>query len=420
MMKKILLFLLFLSVIPLAQLKADSYTDGNGVTWQYTLNGGNATITGASPVPTVLNIPAKVGTALEYNVTAIGDWAFYNTNITKITAPASVITIGNYAFTNCYRLTNLELPGVETIGNQVFYGCSKLAGALELPNVTSIGNRAFQSLTGLIGKLELPRATTIGSQAFQYCTGLTGLELPNVTSIDDNAFHGCLGLIGDLELPNVTTIGSQAFGDCRGLTGKLNLPKVITIGNSAFSRASPRGKLELPNTLTTLGGSAFEACDYLETVKFENGTVLTNITGGQQFRDCISLKYIDMTGVTLPSGVTISKSSDYDSFFYGTLFYTMVYLPASAPTARRYEQNFVIGNTCDRFVVYDRHDRYKSGAVGCDYQILYPFTATTAEYIDRKFNSPNCKTICLPYKATLPAGLRAYKLVAKTGGGKRF
>ena len=85
-----------------------------------------------------------------YNVTSIGERAFYDSKLTSIKIPNSVTGIGNSAFAFCTSLTSLEIPNsVTSIGSSAFYHCYSLT-SIEIPDsVTSIGDYAFYGCTGL-------------------------------------------------------------------------------------------------------------------------------------------------------------------------------------------------------------------------------------------------------------------------------
>src|SRR5450756_2445529 len=106
---------------------ARAATDGD---YQYTVAGGNATITGYTGSGGVIVIPATLGTSPTYPVTSIGDSAFNSTQghlLTSVTIPVSVTSIGNFAFAGCTGLTSVTIPSsVTSIGNDAFFGCTKL------------------------------------------------------------------------------------------------------------------------------------------------------------------------------------------------------------------------------------------------------------------------------------------------------
>lgn len=397
---------------------------------------GNGAFSGCNHLIGSLSLP---------NATIIGNNAFIGChNLTGTLSMPNVTTIGASAFRGCSGFTgSLSLPNVTTIGNNAFQNCTGFNGTLSLPNVTSIGNYAFQSCSGFTGSLSLPKATTIGIAAFIYCsgftgtlslpeatilnesafntcTGLTGFSLPKATVLKDWAFNNCTGLTGVHTLPEATIIGQAAFFNCTGITA-LSLPKVTTIGNTAFQNCSGlTGTWILPKTLTRIGSLAFMSCNNLKAVIFENGTTLTHIIGYQHFLLCDNLQYIDMRGVTLPPGFIVSRNSSGLSLFMSVQPYTMIYLPATAPAAEANQENFVIGGICNKFVVYDTHSAYTMPHItnpGCNYPIQQSFTAATAEYKGRNIAGNRYSSLYLPYPATLPNGMRAYILQAKTVHG---
>ena len=410
------------------------------------------------------------------SVTTIGDGAFaYCYNLTgPLTIPSGVTTIGDHTFESCSGLTgSLIIPyGVTKIGDWAFNACTGLTGTLTIPNsVTTIGQSAFRN-NKLTGDLVIPNSVTaIGDEAFAYCNEFTGsltlsnsltkinkgtfnnctkltgnLIIPNgVTAIADEAFLSCGAFDGTLTIPNsVTTIGDGAFSGCRNLTGPLTLPSGITIiRNRAFSLCDNftgqliipsgvtkieeyafwgciklTGLLTIPSSVTSIGERAFGACHNLEAVKFEHNTAIT--LGNRLFDPMASwrmcLKYVDASEI--PAIAQPVTRDGTNSPFSATYPFTMVYLPAGSTPADAGQENFVIGNACDNFVVYDDHPRYKTGIImACDYSIKYPFTAVKATY-KRDFSNPyQYKTLYLPYPATLPNGMRAYTLQAKTVHG---
>ena len=309
-------------------------------------------------------------------------------------------------------------PKTATIIGEVLGGTA-FSGALNIPNdivhggthytVTKINDHAF-SFYEEATTFSIPTSvTTIGRNAFVNCRKMTGtLYLPNVTTIGNYAFMNCRGLTGKLELPNVTTIGNKAFESCKGLTS-LSLPKVTIIGGWAFSDCRGlEGVLELPKTLTSLGEYAFAYSfgTTIKAIKFENGT---NLLYPEHL--CFAgayVAYIDMVGVNFPSGFIASKNN------LGTSNYTMVYLPSTV-SINPSDINVVRGNICNKLEIHDESVNYYNRNIGCDYPILYPFTAAKATY-NRVFGA-TCQTLYLPYPATLPDGMRAYTLQAKTVHG---
>ena len=270
------------------------------------------------------------------SVTSIGNWAFRDCHgLTRVTIGNSVTFIGDSAFQGCSGLTSVTIPtSVTFIGDSAFQGCSGLT-SVTIPNsVTEIGIRAFSDCTGLTSMTIGNSVTKIGRNAFSGCSGLMSVIIPNsVTEIGIRAFNGCSGLTS-VTIPNsVTEIGIRAFSDCTGLTSvhiynlakwcaihfknttanplyyahhlylndteitNLTIPNSVTsIGNSAFSGCSGLTSVTIPNSVTEIGNYAFYDCNSLTSVTIPNS--VTEI-GDYAFRGCSGLK-----SVTIPDSVT--------------------------------------------------------------------------------------------------------------------
>ena len=112
------------------------YTDSTGL-WNYTLNGGNATIgdgswnggsatTLGTSLSGAITIPSTLG---GYPVTGIGLAAFYYcTSLTSIDLSGTQVTnIGQYAFSYCTSLeTIINIPDSVTTHTRQSFGCWKL------------------------------------------------------------------------------------------------------------------------------------------------------------------------------------------------------------------------------------------------------------------------------------------------------
>ena len=306
------------------------------------------------------------------SVTDILDFTFKGcTGLTSINIPNSVTQIGYEAFLGCSGLTSIDIPNsVTAIGDNAFSGCTGLASVVIGNAVTSISNSAFNGCTGLTSisvnngnpKFDsrnncnaiietasnslvfgcrntiIPNSvTTISDYAFNGCTGLTSIDIPNsVTAISNSAFNGCTGLTSisvdngnpkfdsrnncnaiietasnslffgcrNTTIPNsVTSIGNSAFAGCSGLTS-IDIPNsVISIGGGAFYRCTGLTSIDIPNSVISIGGGAFSYCTGLTSINIPNS--VTSI-GLQAFYYCIKL-----TSINIPNAVT---SIDDDAF----------------------------------------------------------------------------------------------------------
>ncbi|MBR5778006.1 MAG: leucine-rich repeat domain-containing protein [Bacteroidales bacterium] len=267
-----------------------------------------------------LVIPSSVThNGFTYSVTGIEEYAFIGcTGLTSVTIPNSVTEVSYSAFEGCTGLTSVTIPNsVTSIGYDAFKGCTGLTTL----NFNAINCSAFSYSSNPFD--DCPISTINIGDSVQhipayfahYKTSLSAITIPNsVTYIGGDAFNGCTGLT-TVTIPNsVTSIGFNAFG----------LVKYIiyngTATGSPWGALSVNGYVEdnfvyadstktvlkayigtstsvtIPNSVTSIGRSAFEGCTGLTTVTIPNS--VTSI-GMCAFEGCTGL-----TTVTIPNSVT--------------------------------------------------------------------------------------------------------------------
>ena len=279
---------------------------------------------------TAINIPESV--------TNIGRDAFRNcSGLTSITIPGSVMSIGDETFFGCSSLTSVAIGnGVTSIGESAFLDCSALT-SITIPNsVSSIGSGAFEGCTSLPVIDNLRYADTylvgavdktlsvynikegtrfIGSVAFNNCYNLKPFTIPeSVTSIGSGAFFDCSSLTSFTLPKNVTYVGSGLFSFCHNLTSV-----IVDAGNTTYdSRNGCNAIIEtasntlvaacmttdIPNSVTTIGESAFEYCYGITSLTIPNS--VTSI-GSRAFYCCG-----DLESVTIPESVTSIGSNAFN------------------------------------------------------------------------------------------------------------
>ncbi len=266
----------------------------------------------------------------EKPVTAIGDNAFEDSNLTSITIPNTITHIGNRAFSNIsssYYDSDLktiifeENSRLTYIGDEVFYGCDSLTNITIPDSVTSIGNSAFYNCDSLTSITILNSVTYIGNYAFAGCSSLTSIEIPDsVTSIGERAFASCSSLTS-ITIPNsVTYIGDSAFSYCYSLTS-ITLPfcppKLSDlIHTSTYNHVPESLKTVIITGGSSIGDKAFYDCDSLTSITIPGS--VTSI-GGSAFYGCSSLTSINFNG-TVAEWKAISKGTNWD---YDTPDYTV-------------------------------------------------------------------------------------------------
>ena len=316
-MKKILLSILLL-ILPMLASAYDCQVDG--IYYNLIPKGNVAEVTYQKYIPYyyqsdysgTLNIPESFTyNGVEYSVTTIGDYAFYDcSSLTSVTIPNSVTTLGNYAFRGCSSLTSVTIPN----------------------SVTSIGNNAFQYCSGLT-TITIPESmASIGDYAFEGCNDMTSVNITNLEAWCKIDFKSnplsfahhlyCNGEeIKDLVIPNtVTTIKSRAFTGCDGLTSVTIPTSVTSIGVHSFSYCSGLISMTIPNSVTNIEQFAFSCCNSLTSVTIPNSM---NYIPYGAFYNCSGL-----TSVTIPNSVMrIEKYA-----FYNCSGLTMVTIPESVNT----------------------------------------------------------------------------------------
>ncbi len=177
-----LLFLLALALAWAPDARAASETV-NGITWNYTVSNGKATLTKpAVPKNTTgaITIPSTLGGC---PVTDIGIWAFKNcTNLTSVTIGNGVTNIGEQAFKSCSGLVSLTIPD----------------------SVTSVGFAAFSGCSGLTSMVIPDGVTSIGPSAFAGCVNLTDAEIPAATNAT-----GIVNIIAEVTASNAVAIAQD-------------------------------------------------------------------------------------------------------------------------------------------------------------------------------------------------------------------
>jgi hypothetical protein len=155
--------------------------------------------------PKNVDIPATIDAT---PVTAIGQSAFSNKQLTGVTIPSSVTSIGHYAFSQ-NQLTSINIPNtVESIGSQAF-SQNQLTTANWPSGVTTISNSVF--MNNQLASFTIPATVTVIDEGAFMNNQLSSITIPSsVTTIDQMAF--ALNKIVSVTLPNsVTSLSPLAF-----------------------------------------------------------------------------------------------------------------------------------------------------------------------------------------------------------------
>lgn len=274
----------------------------------------------------------------------LGEEAFAGqTELTAITIPTTnFYMMQSRAFAGCTSLTSINIP-VNNNGDQyelydeIFADCTSLSSVTLPSNLKSLPNGLFKDCTSLQSITIPDSVTKIGLAVFEN-TALTSLHISsNVTQIDHNdseysynnsPFKGTAKTLTSITV-DPANANFDSRNDCNAIirkdtneliAGSKNtvIPNTVTsIGKSAFEGCTDMTNLVMPNSVTQIKSFAFKDCSNLTNVTFS--TSLTTI-GNQAFSNCSSI-----TALNLPSGLTrLGRQA-----FYLCTGVTSLYLPAT-------------------------------------------------------------------------------------------
>lgn len=325
------------------------------------------------------------------NITAIGQHAFHNTNLSgPLILPNGITLLGSQCFYECKGLSSLILPqSLEYIGDHAFCDCTNLSGTLNIPeSVTCIGNYTFHTCK-FTGNLILPKNLGyLGVGAFSGSSFTGNLTVPEkIKTIKEYTFMGCSGLNGILTLPkNLVTIESSAFSSC-GFRGTLALPEtLIVIGNNAFYGNKFSGNLVLPKNLEVMGSAAFSGCQRLTGVV----EIPDNIVSIPEntFANCRQLE-----GVVLPKGIESVQSGAFRDCFQ------LNAITSKAQTPPRIDADAFAGVAKDNFTVEVPEEAVADYITAPGWREFKRFAAhrefSVSRNLFRALNAPLSKTVVM-------------------------
>ena len=218
-----------------------------------------------------VDIPSSViSNGITYAVTSIGGHAFDGcTGLTSVKIPNSVTSIGGGAFEDCTGLKEVHISDLASWCNIDFDNLSTSSNPLCYAHNLYLNGE-------LVTELIIPDGVSkIKNYAFEGCSGLTSITIPNsVTSIGSRAFYGCSGL-EEVHISDLASWCNIVFNDYVSnplyyahnlyLNGELVTELVIPDGvskikNYAFEGCSGLTSITIPNSVTSIGGSAFYNC----------------------------------------------------------------------------------------------------------------------------------------------------------------
>ena len=247
----------------------------------------------------------------------ISQYSFYGTALESIVIPSSIENIGKYAFGNCTKLVDIQLTdGIKQLGmfeGYAFSNCS-VEKIIIPPSIEKITKYCFSDCTKLTRvqfTVNIEKAK-LEEGIFKNCTALNDVVLPeDMLYLGNNMFEKCTSL-ESINLPeNLRELGDYCFKGCSKLTS-LNIPESIKrIGKYCFEDTSI-GKIALPRTVTEIEGYTFSGCTSLGTVEFDYFDTIEEIPVEQGLQVIKSNAFYDsvVTNLNIPYTIqTIEKDA---------------------------------------------------------------------------------------------------------------
>ena len=231
--------------------------------YKYKVSGEEATITVYTGSEEVVSVPSVIE---GYKVTAIGNNAFKDVKeISKVNIPEGISKIGNGAFSDCTNLKQINLPeGLKIIG------------------YSFIADTAVKSLW--VPKTVIDGANPAGN-------GIT----EGAIALEEVIFEE-----GMTKIPDYFCANSKA----NVTLVKVEIPESVTeIGRSAFYKCSGVKSIKFPKKISKIGSSAFRYCTGLKKIEFQENDKKVKDTNGQErlyplvldrssFSDCTGLEEV--------------------------------------------------------------------------------------------------------------------------------
>lgn len=269
--------------------------------------------------------------------TEIPNYCFQEcTNLSSISMPSTITTIGGGAFWGCSSLNTIDLSNIQYIKGEAFL-LSGITGVIDLPNIISLGGynnksgvfKACQNITQVNLGSNFDGNMTYSDSMFEGCSSINSVTgFDDVTSIGSFMFKNSHIQSVDFDFSKITSIGVHAFYNCSNLNKTIDLSSVDTIEQGAFYGCGnviisnfPRisnyagntfayiknSTIMIPKEVTSIEGNCFWQCESLQTLSFEQDSLLTSI-GSTAFMKCYYLQ-----SIVLPEGVTTIGQQAFDA-----------------------------------------------------------------------------------------------------------
>ena len=250
---------------------------------------------------------------IDYSITSVGAAFTGNVKITDVTIPEGYDTIDVSAFEGCTNLKSVTIPGSMTmISSSAFKDCPNLETITftdDTASSLSVKNDIFANCTSLTS-INLPKRLSSASNNFlRGCTALTSISIADGAekfTVSDNVLY-------DVS-EDTAAIVAYPFGKTETeftIPTEINNKTVAEIAMHLFRENGTLKKITVPDTVTTIGGFAFNDMTAVQEIVLEQTDAAALTLGSYAF-------------VGLPSGSKIIVKNDdvANKIKSGSYYYT--------------------------------------------------------------------------------------------------
>lgn len=215
------------------------------------LDDDTAVVTAYKGSSTVINIPDLLD---GHTVVGVENKAFYQSDITQLILPDSLIVVGNYAAMYCTKLESVTFGrNIKTIGVSAFESNGN--------NTNFTGEGSLKEII-FNGTPEV-----IGQKAFYFNDKLEEIVIPDgIKRIENWAFAKCYGAKKIILGEGLEFIGDHAFLKCRSVQEAFIPGSCKTVDVSAFYQCTGINQLTIENGVEALAKGVFEECSAIESI----------------------------------------------------------------------------------------------------------------------------------------------------------
>ena len=251
---------------------------------------GNYTLNGCIGVKSV---------TLPNSLTELGTGIFAKSGIEKLEIPQGVTVIKDYTCDGCTNLKEIVLhDNVTSIGSSYAFRNCKSLEKITIPiSVNCVGvNGIFNGDTS-IKEIHYTPGTGLGidySKSPWYDSRTNNITIifdEGIKKIGNGTLKGCVGTTR-IDLPNsLVTLGSNVFSGT-GISSIEFPTKITEISSGCFSECKSLIKINISENIVKINDYAFDGCTALQELIIPDN--ITSIGSSYAFRNCTSLKRISL------------------------------------------------------------------------------------------------------------------------------